>query len=348
MLFSPARYTSCSHREHFSQPISVQREALVQFGRQSSAYFIFQPDVRCFKGRDGGLLHYGRQRTPLGPVNLIFTNPLTSGAQMPHLIEEFECGQSCPNVYLAVDQCVADVLRGRAYHVNQIGAEHKLDLTSFTVQGKAKKQLRHASHFGQRQGGEVRELPWNQVNANEVVAVSRRWLENKSVKQRELRYVTRPPVFDEEWGVRKFYCYQGGRLLGFIFFDPYFEQGALRGYCANILRALPEKSANGVLDFIMLAAIEVFQAEGVQELSLGVAPLQNIEAEPGERASIRLISRLLFEYGNSVYAFKGLAYHKTRYRPQLTPWYLCSKDISLLRLYWSMLSGLRVVGAAGP
>lgn len=337
-LSSESHGTSCT--------TAMQQRALQRFGRQSSAYFAFQPDVLCFAGSSGGLLHYGQQSTPLGPVNLVFTNPLACQTDMADLIAEFEAHTSHPCVYLAVDRDVASVLRDRDYRINQIGAESKIDLNTFDLRGRAKKQLRHASHFGERHGCEVRELNWHEVDAAEVHAVSESWLSHKNVKHRELRYVTRPPVFGEEWGVRKFYCYQGNRLLGFVFFDPYYSQGRLQGYCANILRAMPEKSTNGVLDFIILSAMDVFRAEGVSELSLGIAPLQAIEAEPGERSVVRIISQLFYEYGNGMYAFKGLAYHKTRYRPTLTPWYLCSKNISLLRLYWAMLFGLRVLGRA--
>jgi lysylphosphatidylglycerol synthetase-like protein (DUF2156 family) len=57
------------------------------------------------------------------------------------------------------------------------------------------------------------------------------------------------------------------------------------------------------------------------------------------------LSQSLYEYGNSLYSFKGLAYHKTRYRPIETPWYLCTKDVSLFRAYWGLMFGLKVLGS---
>src|SRR5690554_7268646 len=45
----------------------------------------------------------------------------------------------------------------------------------------------------------------------------------------------------DEWGVRKFYAYIDGQLAGYVFFDPWFHDGRIGGYCANILRARSEE-----------------------------------------------------------------------------------------------------------
>ncbi len=325
---------------------SLLHESFYEWGRQSSAYFIFQPGVKRFMGRDGGYVHYAEQSTPLGPVNIVFTNPLVSRADMSALLDEFEEASEYPIIYVAVDREVADVLCSRRYCINQIGSESAIKLSRFSVRGKKKKQLRHASHFGERCGAEVRELSWRDVDAAQVKEVSLEWRQSKGVKRRELAYATRPPVYGDEWGVRKFYCMRGGELLAFVFFDPYYEAGTLKGYCANILRSRPDRVCNGALDFTILEAIKVFQAEGVPELSLGIAPLSNLQREINERRSVRLISRLFYDYGNRLYSFRGLAYHKSRYRPNETPWYLCTRDISLPRLYWALLFGLKVLGPA--
>jgi len=319
-------------------------EDFVRYGRQSSAYFIFQKNVSCFHGRDGGRVHYGQQKTPLGPVNIVFTNPLCQSDGMKALLEEFLAAQRIPTLFDPVDKEAADSLRELGYSINQIGCESRIILDDFELSGHKKKQLRHASNFGKRHQCEVKELLWQQVDEAQVRNISIQWLRSKGVNNRELQYATRPPVYADEWQVRKFYCMQGERILAYVFFDPYYDNGKLAGYCANILRSIPGKECGGALDFVILEAIKQFRLEGVPELSLGVTPLQNIQKEPGERRSIRLISKLFYEYGNSLYAFKGLAYHKSRYRPIETPWYFCTKDVSLLRAYWGILFGLKVLG----
>jgi len=319
-------------------------EDFMQFGRQSSAYFIFQKNVDCFHGRSGGRVYYGQQKTPFGPVNIVFTNPLCKPGGMKELLEEFLAAQAVPTLFDPVDKEVAEPLRELGYYINQIGCESRIILNDFELSGHKKKQLRHASNFGKRHQCEVKELRWDLVDEAQVRDVSMKWLRSKGVNNRELQYATRPPVYGDEWQVRKFYCMQGERILAYVFFDPYFDNGELAGYCANILRSIPDKECNGAIDFVILEAIKQFRLEGVPELSLGITPLQNIQKEPGERFSIRLISKLFNEFGNSLYAFKGLAYHKSRYRPIETPWYFCTKNVSLIRTYWGILFGLKVLG----
>jgi len=338
-----------SHTEdsHFTDSqTAALYQAFEKNGRQSSAYFIFQKHVRCFVSENkADRVFYARQITPLGRVNIVFTNPLCPRNNMSALLAEFLATQCIPTLFVAVDQEVAEALRPLGYYINQTGSESRIPLESFELHGHKKKQLRHASNFGRRKRCEVKELKWDEVDAAQVRHLSDVWRKSKGVSTREMQYVTRPPVFGDEWRVRKFYCMQGDKLLAYVFFDPYFEQGKLVGYCANILRSLPERECNGAIDFTILEAVKTFQQEGVQELSLGVAPLSNIQKDENDRKGARWFSQLFYNYGNSLYACKAVAYHKSRYRPIETSWYLCTKDVSLFKAYWGLLFGLKVLGS---
>ncbi|TNC79816.1 MAG: hypothetical protein C9356_17300 [Oleiphilus sp.] len=319
------------------------RQEFFNHSRQSSAYFVFQEGVECFQGRHGRV-HFARQSTPFGPINFVMTDPLCAAQDMAELLEEFDRAQSCPNIYVAVTQVVADAVAKRGYSVNQVGVENSFRLDTFSLRGKKKKQLRHASHFGERTGCVVRELPWSDVDAQQVENISLDWIHSKVISNREIRYSTRPAVFGDEWLVRKFYCMHEGRVVAYVFFDPYFESGKLKGYCANILRGRQEKCWNGALDFTVLEAVHKFREEGVPRVSLGVSPFHNIQPVTHEKKIVRWISQWFYEHGNRFYAFKNLAYHKTRYRADETPWFLCMKDVSLLRAYWGLLFGLKALG----
>jgi len=320
------------------------RTDYLAYGRQSSAYFIFQEGVQTFHGSQGGRVHYAPQSTPFGPINFVMTNPLCAPEHMSALLEEFDQRHAVPNIYVAVDNEVAKPLRDRGYSINQVGVESSIPLADFNVRGKKKKQLRHASHFGERTGCRVEELTWDQVDGDQVWDISLDWIHSKVINNREIRYSTRPAVFDNEWKVRKFYCLHEDKVIAYVFFDPYYEEGRLLGYCANILRSRKDHHWNGALDYTMLEAMKVFQSEGVPEVSLGVSPFHNIGPEPNERKIVRWISNWFYLHGNHFYSFKSLAYHKTRYRPIETPWYLCMKDVSLARAYWGLLFGLKALG----
>lgn len=319
------------------------RTLLVNYGSQSSAHFIHQDGVRLYGSLVTGMIAYATQRTLFGETRVVFNNPICASENLDALLDSYLTQQSVPTVFVAVDRAVASRLRARGYRATQIGMESTVTLSQFDVQGKNKKQLRHASNFGKRTPCQVLELPWADVDSQQVLALSDQWRSQKAGKQQELKWVTRPPVFKDEWQVRKFYCLQEDRVLGFVFFDPYFENGQIKGYCANIVRSLPDVALSGVTDYIILEAIKQFRKEGVKELSLGISPHFNIQAEPGDWGALRHVLRLMYRHGNALYAFGGLAYHKTRYRPDQEPWYLCSKGIGLPRVLWTLITGFGVV-----
>ncbi|MCH8498232.1 MAG: DUF2156 domain-containing protein [Marinobacter sp.] len=328
-----------------AQPDLAACQALVsRFGHQSSAYFNLQSGVRRFGARGLGFLSY-RPVKCLGRVfNFVFANPVCEPRMRRWLLRAFLNSVPGRHLFVGVDAEVAADLASLGFHLNEFGTEYSLPLAEFSLAGKAKKQLRHAANLHHRAPVSVLEQPWQDVDGAAVKALSEAWRQHKAVGSRELRLLTRPPVYGDEWGVRKFYAYDGdGRLLGFVFFDPFFEQGQVTGYTANILRQDLERAPTGLLDYIILTAMQVFQQEGVSRLSLGIAPLHGVEAMAGERRLVRHIAQLLYQHGNQFYAFKALSYHKTRFRGEETKWYLATDRSSCFSIAVSALLGTQVL-----
>ena len=323
----------------------AQCEQLVRrYGTQSSAYFNLQSDVQRFGAPGLGFIAYAPVHTFFGRVNIVFSNPVCGANARLWLLRE--CIRQVPGAFIfsGIDAETANDLETLGYSINGMGSEFRVRIPEFSVAGKHKKQLRHASNLGHRHGLNVLEQRAAEVDLDQLRQVSENWRRHKTVKRHELRLLTRPPVLDDEWGVRKFYAYQGSRLLGCVFFDPFFDQGRVVGYTANILRQDPENSPSGLLDYIILRAMDRFREEGIEYLSLGISPLHNVRARPGDSWTIRKTCQMLYEYGNDFYAFKALAYHKTRYRGEETPWYLATRQTPAIKVAWSMLRGTGIVG----
>src|SRR6185369_17489422 len=98
-------------------------------------------------------------------------------------------------------------------------------------------------------------------------AISEDWMEKKAVKGHEMSFLVRPAIYDDEPDVRKFYGMKGNETVGFVFFDPMYENGKVVGYMANILRS--NCDGYSVTDYIILEAMEVFRKEGIPVVSLG-------------------------------------------------------------------------------
>lgn len=327
--------------EHLT--LAEKRHLLSKYGRQSSAYFTLQQEVKIFGDPRQGYIAYQPQTTPFGRVNIAFANPICAIYQTKALVQSFLKQIPGKSLFMGVDGDTANCLSTLGYRSNQMGTEFSFNLQDFKIQGKEKKHLRHAANLGKRHQLTIKELNWHNVDQQSVLHISESWRSQKAVNSRELKLLTRPPVFHDEWQVRKFYCFKGDKLLGYVFFDPYFKDGRIVGYCANILRKAPDAKPSDLLDYIILEAIKVFRQEGVEQLSLGISPLYNVNRETNDRPSIRYLQQFLFNYGNSLYAFKALAYHKTRYRANEHKWYFCSHDISTVKAVWAVLQGTHLI-----
>ncbi|KZY39265.1 MULTISPECIES: DUF2156 domain-containing protein [unclassified Oleiphilus] len=319
-----------------------KQSLLQRYGCQSSSYFNLQAGVQHFGSAHRGYVSYFRQRFLGSEFNIAFTRPVCADEDFHPLLDALEASTKRPSIFMAVDADCASALIDRGYRCNDMGVEYSLSLNSFDVKGKEKKYLRWASNFGRR-GFVVKEQAWSEVNEDRVRDISERWRQTKAVTKRELRLITRPPEYRDAWGVRKFFCYLKGELVGYVFFDPYFQDDKIIGYTANIIRACPGIKPNGFLDYTILEAMKVFQKEGVARLSLGLAPLHELQSFPHEIASLRYLQQLMYRYGSFLYAFQALAYHKTRYRAQSEHWFQCiPPGISLPKATIATLKAIQV------
>jgi len=321
----------------------VSERFLRAYGRQSSSYFALQPACAHYHDAVRGVVPYVPVSLLGARVNVVPTRPLAAHRDLHDLLAGFEREVPGRSLYVGVDAALAQALATRGYDATMMGTEFAVDLADFSVRGKAMKQLRHARNLDRRCNVHVAEQAGIDVDWPQVAAISRAWRQHKAVKQRELGLLTRPPVFDDEWGVRKFYAWVDGQLAGYVFFDPYFRNGRLHGYCANILRAAPVMNRLGVLDHVVLRAMETFRDEGVAEVSLGIAPLHGVRPYPGDRTGLRRMQQALYQHGNRLYAFRALAYHKSRYRGRETPWFVCARELSSLRIVGTLLKGTGLI-----
>ena len=173
----------------------------------------------------------------------------------------------------------------------------------------------------------IREETIESVNRDELNALSALWIGSKKVNDREIWIYARRPVFEFEEDVRKFVAYdRDGRVAGFIFYDPMYRDGKVVGYAANISRC-NEKRFGRLATAIHMEAMERFKPEGKEVLNLCLSPFVNLERG---RFNDDFVARLFFQlsvrYGNEIYNFQGLAFHKSKYRGTERPLYFASNS----------------------
>jgi lysylphosphatidylglycerol synthetase-like protein (DUF2156 family) len=160
----------------------------------------------------------------------------------------------------------------------------------------------------------IAERSISSLNREQLQTVSERWRQTRGVKNREMTFLTRPAILDDEVDVRKFLTFdENGSLQAFAFFDPIYARGKVVGYLCSAKRRLPE--ADALVGYAMLhQAIQTFQDEGKTTLSLGLSPLCCVEdTEFTSNGMMRFVFRTLYQsrlFNRFIYPVKGFAKHK--------------------------------------
>lgn len=284
------------------------RKYLIKHGSHSSAYSSLQKGLDHFIIDGTGYIPYA----PSSGITFALSNPLCAVEDYPRLVGSFM--KKFPrSAFLHVTPEAASALSAMGFYVNEMGVETELNLGSYNYKGRAKESMRRMIRRAGESGVRVLEVRGDSGLNGELGEVTREWLTTKRVRDREFWFLVRRAVYGDEPDVRKFIAIKDGRVAGFIFFDPMYRSGRVYGYLAGSLRTRPT-SHGGTLALIMSRAIEVFKAEGVEVLSLGLSPFFEVEDSSYRHSFfMKHVFRFLYERGGGIYPFKGLSFFKSRY-----------------------------------
>jgi lysylphosphatidylglycerol synthetase-like protein (DUF2156 family) len=291
---------------------------LRRYGREALSYATLQEGMEYFVS-PAGYLAFTSVTHPIFARKgrrIVLSDPLCAPEDLPRLIGAFL--DFAPQVTFAVisEEC-ATVLRGLGFKANCIGYEPELPIQTYKTQGNWKELdlIKRARNEAKREAIVIREEAIEKVNKAQLDEVSNRWISQKKVNDREIWIYARRPVFDHEEDVRKFVAYdREGRVAGFVFYDPMYRDGKVVGYSANISRC-DEQRFGRLATAINMLAIEQFKPEGKEVLNLCLAPFVKLEGgkyqDDWATAKFFQISE---RFGNDIYNFKGLSFHKAKYR----------------------------------
>lgn len=292
------------------------RELLMEHGSHSLAYATLQPGMRYWQGINS----FAAFRSPLGqPVFL--GDPVCASAERDRTLDQIT--SAFPGaLFMQVHRDTAGCLEASGYRITPVGVENEIDTAAFSLAGKRMADLRHYRNRARKGGVEVTEVGDTLAMRRQLRPVSDAWLPKKSWLRRELEFLARPFTDRPEPGVRIFTGCIAGRLAAFVILDPMYASGRVTGYTVSLLRHTPE-APEGAVDFIVLKVIEALAGEGIPLLSLGVSPFHRIDelARTFGRGNgpVYLLYRALWRWGNPIYHFRGLSFHKSRYRAREIP-----------------------------
>jgi len=340
---------------------------LRRYGSEALAYATLQEGMEYFVD-DSGYIAFITVRHPVlarQGRRIALSDPICAPENRTTLIQKFLADH--PHAAFAViSEPCAEVLRGMGFQINCLGYEPELPIQTYNTKGNWKELdlIKRARNEAKREGLVIREeQKIDKVDRAQITAISAKWLASKKVNDREIWIYARRPVLHYEEDVRKFVAYdREGGVAGFTFYDPMYRDERVFGYAATIVRCDEERFGR-LATAIHMEAMDKFKVEGKEVLNLCLAPFVNLHhGKYNDDIGAKVFFQLSERYGNKIYNFQGLSFHKSKYRGSEKPLYfasnrkMASMDVYLaflssditrsywatvFRLLWGMLTAMR-------
>ena len=291
---------------------------LKRHGREALSYPTLQAGMEYFID-DCGYIAYVTAQHPVfarKPKQIAFSDPVCAQKDYPKILGNF-LARHPRAVFGCISAECAEVLHDLKFKVNCIGCEAELPIQTYNTKGNWKEldMIKRARNEAKREGLVIREEIIEKVDPEQLAAISRKWIGVKKVNDREIWIYARRPVLEAEPDVRKFVAYdREGKVAGFVFYDPMYRDGNVFGYAANIARG-DEQRFGRLITAIHMEAVDQFKTEGKEALNLALAPFVRLDdGKFNDDWGAKKFFELSAKYGNSIYNFTGLAFHKSKYR----------------------------------
>jgi phosphatidylglycerol lysyltransferase len=198
----------------------------------------------------------------------------------------------------------------------QLGEEASIDLGRFSLEGRARKDFRHALSRGERDGLTFEIVPAAAVPSllPELKAVSDAWLSDKAGQEKSFSVGAFHPEY-----LRRFdaaIVRQAGRIVAFA----NLWNGASVELSIDLMRHYPD-AHRLTMDFLFAHLLFWGKANDFEKFSLGMAPLSGLETH--HLAPVwHKAGGFLYRHGEHFYGFEGLRAFKEKFDPVWTPKYL--------------------------
>jgi lysyl-tRNA synthetase class 2 len=285
-------------------------DTLAYFKLRRDEHYLFSPDGRAFLGyrvESGVLLVSG---DPVGPADAV-----------PPLLRELSSFAECRGLRLAAlgaGERVRPLWEQLGLKDLYLGDEALVDTIGFSLEGRAIRKVRQSVTRLEKLGysGELRTLDTlSPAEMGELERVSAHWLRGAAERgfTMALDALRRDDHGDTLVLVGRD---DGGRIRGFLHFVPSYGRRAVSLSAMRRDRETP----NGLMEFLVVRAIELLRARGIEEVSLNFAAFARLIHSPRGRAE-RVVGRLL-ALGDALFQIERLYRFNAKFFPRWEPRYL--------------------------
>jgi lysylphosphatidylglycerol synthetase-like protein (DUF2156 family) len=205
-----------------------------------------------------------------------------------------------------------------------------LSLPDLTFTGKKWQDVRTALNKAAKAGISAEWIMYAHAPlaiTDQVRAISEEWVADKGLPEMGFTLGGLDELADPE--VRCLIAVDADRTVhGITSWLPVYRDGMAVGWTLDFMRRR-EGGFRGVMEFLIASAVQRFQAENAEFLSLSGAPLARLDRGRQPDA----VQRLLDVSGRAlepVYGFGSLLAFKAKFQPEYRPLFLCYPDTAAL------------------
>ncbi|MDK7050041.1 bifunctional lysylphosphatidylglycerol flippase/synthetase MprF [Aerococcus sanguinicola] len=293
-----------------------------QYGGTEYSHLVRLYDKQIFFGPDQEAAVLYRS---VGRNMLVLGDPVGQPASFDRLLQAFAAYAHDAGMQLAyyeVSPRYLDHFCNMGYLTVKIGEAAIISLTDFTFEGKKNRNRRQIRNAMEKAGlrFEVLTPPHSPETLAELKGISDDWLEGRS----EMAYSL--GAFQEDYLQASpiFVLRSDERVEAFANLMPISSTSV----SIDLMRFRGD-TVDNVMQMLLLQIIAWAKEEGYETFDLGMAPLANVGDQTYSRSRDRVI-RLVYEYGNRVYGFKGLRAYKDKFRPHWENRYLVYAEAAAL------------------
>ncbi|MGB3494771.1 MAG: phosphatidylglycerol lysyltransferase domain-containing protein [Elainellaceae cyanobacterium] len=299
---------------------------VTQYGQSSLAHFALLSDKQYFFSPSGeSVIAY----VPKGRGAIALGDPIGPEEDCRDAILSFKafCEQNDwhPGFYQTRPDYL-ELYQDAGLSAVQIGEEAIVDLKTFTLEGKAGKNLRTAMNKLTKAGFTVsfHPPPISDDLLGTLRAISDEWLNlmQGSEKQFSLGW------FDDDY-LRECEIVTvesaTGEITAFANVVPEYQK---KDATIDLMRRRNQVE-HGTMDFLFISLFQHFNSQGYCGFNLGLSALSGVGEMP-QSPRIEKVLHYLYQHLNQFYNFQGLHAYKDKFRPRWEPRYLIYPSLAAL------------------
>ncbi|WMB28184.1 phosphatidylglycerol lysyltransferase domain-containing protein [Streptococcus didelphis] len=218
--------------------------------------------------------------------------------------------QNMTLIFYEVSHETTILLHDFGYEFMKFGESARLDLRTFSLEGKQHKKYRSAINKIEAKGYyfQVLKAPHSQELLEDLRAVSTSWLNGRKEKGFSLGFFKVDYLQLAPLAVVKD---SSGQIVAFVNFLPTNNNKVAS---IDLMRYHLELAPNGIMDYLFVNLFLYFKEAGVDYFDLGMAPLSNVGNMEDSFLQEKL-AYLIYSLSSRFYSFAGLRQYKQKFNP---------------------------------